>query len=530
MDKNRKRKRAFIVIGGLLLLVAVGAFFAWRAATAQSEAAAAQSQETVTAFIGDLAASATASGNVRPARETTLSVSVPARVQQVNVRVGDAVQAGDVLMQLDPTDMALNVAVAEQNVRLRQASLDDLLAEPTAAEIVAAETAVLSAQTQLDDLLDGPSAAQIAAQEASLRAAEANVSSSASQLDQTQNAIKPADIAAAEASVAAAEANLRSVEIQYTRNPDPDNIQANTALAQAREQLAAAQSQLAALLAGPDDSRVGSAQAGLSATVAQRDATAANLQQLTAPPTAAQVAAAEAQVAQAQASLDSLLRGATAEQLAIAEAELAQAEINLADAQAMLDEMTVTAPFDGVVTAVNFSEGELATGGVMELIDRSSLEVVLEVDEVDVGSLQVGQRATLTLETWPDEEIESEIFTIAPGAQTSPGSSLVVYEVHLRLGDTALPVLVGMTANANLITAEKSDVLLVPNRAINVDRSSGRFSVNLLVNGEVQETPITIGMRDGQNTEILEGLNAGDELVVGNAAPRVDIFSGPPQN
>ncbi len=530
MENKKNRKRLYWIIGGVVVLVVVGAFLALRSQANQAEAET-TTTETVTAFMGDLSASATASGSVTPGREAVLSVSVPGRVQQVNVRVGDVVQAGDVLVQLDATDLALNVAVAEQNLKLKQASLADLLAEPTSSELAAVETAVLSAQAQLDDLLSGPTAEAIAAQEASLAAANANVWSSSAQLSQAQTAISAADIAAAEASLAAAEANLRNVEIQYTRNPDPDNTQANTALAQARQQVAAAQATLDSLRAGPDANQLGSAQAGLSAVVAQRDASAANLDKLTAAPSAAQVAAAEAQVAQAQASLDSLLSGATEEQLTAAEAEVAQAEISLADAQDALDGMTMTAPFAGVVTAVHFNEGEFASGPVVEMVDNASLEVILEVDEIDVGKLAVGQTATITLETWPNQEISGEIVSIAPGATVSPGSSLVIYEVHVQLGETDLPVLVDMTANANLVTEEKAGVLLVPNQAINVDRTSGKYSVNvLLADGQTQATPITIGLRDGRNTEVTSGLNAGDELVVGNAAPRFDFTAGPPQD
>ncbi|MBP6472959.1 MAG: efflux RND transporter periplasmic adaptor subunit [Chloroflexi bacterium] len=530
MDNKKKRRRQIGIIGAVVVVMIVGGFLFFRSRANQT-AVDTSAPEIVTAVIGDLSATATASGNVITSREAALSVEMPGRVQQVNVRIGDVVQAGDVLMQLDATDLALNVAVAEQNLKLKQASLADLTADPTSAEVAAAETAVLSAQAQLDDILSGPSAEEIAAQQANLTAAEANVWSSSAQLAQAQNAIKPADIAAAEASLAAAEANLRSVEMQYTRNPDPDNTAANTALAQAREQVAAAQAALDTLKAGPDANQLGSAQAGLSAVVAQRDASAANLDKLTADPTNSALAGAQAQVAQAQASLDALLRGATEEQIAAAEAEVAQAEINLADAQASLAGMSVTAPFDGVVTAVNYNEGEFASGPVIELVDIASLEVVLEVDEIDVGRLQVGQPTRITLETWPQQAIDGEVASIAPGATIDPGSSLVLYEVHVKLGATDLPVLVGMTANANLITDEKSGILLVPNQAINVDRTSGKYSVNLLLaDGTTQEVPITIGLRDGRNTEVTSGLNAGDQLVVGNAAPRLDLLSGPPQN
>ena len=280
------------------------------------------------------------------------------------------------------------------------------------------------------------------------------------------------------------------------------------------------------MLAGPDQNQLGSAQAGLSASSAQRDATEAQLNKLTADPSASQLAAGEAQLAQAKAALDNLLSGATDEQIAAAEAEVAQARINLNDAQESLEGVTLTSPFDGIVTAVNFNVGEFASGPTITMIDDDLLEVVLEVDEIDIGSMSVGQQAILTLETWPDTELESEIIAIAPRAKTSPGSSLVVYEVHLGLGETDLPVRVGMTADADLTTSEIAGVLLVPNRAIDVDRTNGTYSVMLVVGESVEEVPVTIGLRDSQYTQITSGLNEGDELMVGNASPVQDFGPG----
>ncbi|MGD2048826.1 MAG: biotin/lipoyl-binding protein, partial [Chloroflexota bacterium] len=292
-DRNRK-KRVYLIFGGVIAAIIIVAAVLL-IANPRRESQAAGEVETVEAFIGDLSSSVTASGQVRPRREATLSVEIPGRVVAVNVRVGDEVQAGDRLMELDNRDLALNVAAAEQTLRLNEANLADLLEEPTEAELVAVEAAVVSAQTQLDQLRAGAEAEEIAATEAELRAAEANVWSSSAQLEQTTNSIKEADIAAAEAAVAAAEANLKSVEIQYTRNPDPDDITANTALAEAREKLASAQAQLDLLLEGPDENQVGNAQAGLSASAAQRDASQAQLNKLLSGPTASEIAAAEAQ-------------------------------------------------------------------------------------------------------------------------------------------------------------------------------------------------------------------------------------------
>jgi multidrug efflux pump subunit AcrA (membrane-fusion protein) len=115
------------------------------------------------------------------------------------------------------------------------------------------------------------------------------------------------------------------------------------------------------------------------------------------------------------------------------------------------------------------------------------------------------------------------VAAIAPEAN-SDSSAVVNFTVYLSIGETDLPVLTGMTANANLITQDLSDVLLVPNAAIQVDREQGRFTVNrvLLDENDVEtfeEVEVTIGLRDGRYTQILSGINEGDELLIGNAVP-----------
>jgi multidrug efflux pump subunit AcrA (membrane-fusion protein) len=76
-----------------------------------------------------------------------------------------------------------------------------------------------------------------------------------------------------------------------------------------------------------------------------------------------------------------------------------------------------------------------------------------------------------------------------------------------------------MTANADLTTAEKKEVLLVPNEAINVDRQAGTYSVNLVLGETVQQVEVMVGMHDDRHSQIISGLNPGDELLVDNAIP-----------
>ena len=205
------------------------------------------------------------------------------------------------------------------------------------------------------------------------------------------------------------------------------------------------------------------------------------------------------------------------------------AEINLARAERLLAEATLVAPFDGVITAVNARPGEPASGILVEMADLSSLQVALEVDEVDIAQIRVGQTAELTPATFPDETVPATVAAIAPEA--SAGSDLVTYRVTLDVGETALPLRVGMTADARLLAEQLTGVLLLPNRAIQADRAAGTYSVNLVTTAAdgaetIESVPVTIGLRDNRYTQITGGLAEGDVVQIGNDLPVASF--GPP--
>lgn len=497
---NKKRWLAigtvFTILAALMLV----------SCTANNNSANEQGAETAVAFVGDLSASASASGQLLPRREAVLTADTMARVINVPVRLGDSVQAGDLLVQLDDTDLQFSVANAQQNVALAQARLDDLLAPASDAEIASAEAALASAQAQLDDLLAGPSDTEIALSEAAIASAQAQLNSSVADLNSSQSSTNQSQITAAEANLLAAQQQLdRAVEINE-ENPNEANHQARL---QAEQAVANAQAQLNTLLAGPD---VNAAQNSVAAASARVEGSQIDLNSTLSGASAADIANAEAAVAQQQANLANLLAGPTAEEIRAAEAEVTQAELSLADAEDTLTDASIVAPFAGVVTAVYVSEGEIASGPVVELVDSSSLEVVLSVDEVDIGSFAAGQPANITLEAWPDREIESEIVAIAPSSNSN-STALTAYDVHLAYQAADLPTLIGLTANANLITAQREDVLLVPNAAIIPDRAAGKYFVDVQqTDGSFRQVEVSIGLRDDENTQITAGLTEGDIL------------------
>jgi HlyD family secretion protein len=456
-------------------------------------------------------------------------MAIPGEVAEIFVESGDTVRAGDPLLRLDVEAAGRSLATAELTLAIQEANLATLQAPAGESDLLAAEAAVAGAQAQLDDLLAGPGEAEIVASEAGQRASEANLRAAEGQLDLALNGASEADIAAAQANLTAALGEQQSLQDLYDRlvecyefsTPDGEIVefcpglgvpeeQTRNNLEVARANAAVAQARLDALLAGPEASSIAIAQAGLDSAAAKLEAAQANHELLLKGATESQVAAARANLAQAQMNLDSLKKGPSETRLTMAQIAVEQARINLARAQGSLDEATLKAPFDGLVTAINATVGQTAGGVLVEMV-TGSLEIVIDVDEVDIGSLEVGQPAAISLEAWPEAEIQGQVVSISPQAKSN-SSGLVVYEVHLSLSETELLLLVGMTANANLLTAEHQDVLLVPNAAVHVDREAGTFSVNRLVG-------VTVGLRDNRYTQITGGLNEGDRLFLGDALP-----------
>ena len=526
-----KRYRWILIAVVVVVVLGLGAYLVLGRG---DEAASAHAEtDTAVAFIGDLAESATASGQVSAAREASLSLALSGKAESVPVTVGDMVATGDVLVQLDTAALERDVSSAEYDLVIAEAQFAELMADPSEADLASAEAAVRSAQAKLDDLQAGPTAEEIAASEASVKAAQANVWSASGSVAAAED-VSEADIAAAQKALDDALDDQRAAhdawvdlaicevnaEGTYSCTPKLENDRmdaATEAVQRANAQVAIKQAQLDELL-NPDANQVVSTQAGLSSASAQYDAAAARYEALMAGASAADIASAKADLASAQAALEKLISGPEETDITIYEMRVAQAQTALQEAQNALQDASVTAPFDGIITAVHVAPGEQASGLVVEMFAADSLEVVLSVDEIDVGQLAVGKPATITLESWPDTELQGIVTAIAPQANT--GSGVVSYDVHVALPDTDLPVLIGMTADADLLVNNRQNVLLVPNAAIHADRANGTYWVNVLRAGdqgdeETAKVDVVIGAKDSRYTQIVDGLVEGDEVLLG---------------
>jgi len=457
------RRTVLYVFLAVVVVAAVAGVLFLRAQQTRSPE---QEARSATVERGTLLVAVLASGSVEPQTRVNLAFEVPGEVLEVQVKVGDKVEGGDVLARLDASQLALQVQQAE--------------------------AALAVAEAQLVQLRDGPRPEEVAAAEANVRGVEAQVNAAAANRDQLAVGASDAQIAAAEAQIAAAELQHRVTLIAHDRTfketKDGDRReQARYDLYAANEALAAAQAQLDELLGGADADAVRAADANVAAAVAQRDA--------------------------AQAQLDLLLAGSTEEQLADVEAQAAQARAALELAELALEKTTLHAPFDGVVAAVNVTAGEMASAGLpaITLLDTSNFHMTVGVDEIDVGKLAVGQSAQVTLDALPDLESTGLVERIAPAATLEGG--VVTYDVVIALDPTDAPIRADMTANATIIVEELDDVLKIPTWVVRVDQDTGQTYVHQRVGGEVVRTDVTLGVRHEGVAQVLGGLSEGDEAI-----------------
>ena len=265
----------------------------------------------------------------------------------------------------------------------------------------------------------------------------------------------------------------------------------------------AAYESVAATAKSDADSKVASALSSLqSARV--------NYTKVKASVTQAELAAAQSSLTQAKNNLDELLAGPTAAELGSAQNSVESAQIALSQVKLKLQQAQVIAPFDGVITTISAKIGQTASGTAMEIADLDRLIISVNMSEVDINKVKVGQPAQVTLDAVMDASFSGLVSLIAPAGVQSSG--VVNYPVTVVVDKPTEAVKTGMTANVNITVQKSENVLLVPNRAVKtVNRQK---VVTVLLEGRQVVVPVQTGLSGDSMTEISNGLKEGDLVVV----------------
>jgi len=195
------------------------------------------------------------------------------------------------------------------------------------------------------------------------------------------------------------------------------------------------------------------------------------------------------------------------------EVESARAALKIAEVE--LSYATLRAPISGIIASVSTQEGETVAVGLsaptfVTIIDLDRLQVETYVDEVDIGKIEVGQKASFSVEAFPSVDIEGEVVGIYPKALLR--ENVVFYNVVIESAEpSSVALRPEMTANVSIFLESREDVLLVP--AKSVKKSGGVSFVYVIENGKPVRREVRVGWKQGLFIEIIEGLKEGDEVL-----------------
>jgi len=248
-----------------------------------------------------------------------------------------------------------------------------------------------------------------------------------------------------------------------------------------------------------------------------------------------------------------------AHQRALAALESAKADVAAATADLALNETNLSkarilSPITGVVLSRNVEPGQTVASSLQAPIlftiaeDLSKMEVQVDVDEADVGHVREGQKATFTVDAYPDRTFTAEIRELRFGSEVVQG--VVTYKAVLTTDNSELLLRPGMTATAEIVVAHVADAVTVPNAALRFSPPSGSEAVDQrnflqkimpgpprlrkpsttetssgaerkiwrLEDGTPEEVSVTVGATDGKRTEIVKGELAPGQAVIVDTA------------
>ncbi|MBK7453518.1 MAG: efflux RND transporter periplasmic adaptor subunit [Anaerolineales bacterium] len=237
------------------------------------------------------------------------------------------------------------------------------------------------------------------------------------------------------------------------------------------------------------------------------------------------IAKADEDLALAEAKLNDARRNYERLNSGTDPAEVAAAEARIAAAQSTLNMAYLITPFDGTVTQAEPAVGDQVTTGAVafRVDDLSHLLVDVQVSEVDINTLSIGQAATLTFDAILGKEYKGEIVEVGQAGDNIQG--VVNFTVTIELTDTDELVKPGMTAAVNIVVQEVKDVILVPNRSVRlVDAERVVF---VLVNGVPTQVKVQLGASSDTMSVLVGGdLKEGDEIILNPPSISGSPFGG----
>jgi len=464
-------KRILWIIPAVVILVSAGGFAYYRMVYTPTQQTDEPGLQTATVRRGELVIYASGSGTLTAASEASFGFGTSGQVKDLYVKVGDVVEAGQLLAELDNTTQELQYTQAKRDL----AELTSPYAIATAEQAIAeAMLAVDSAYSHLAYIIS-PTVLyweeEIAKVEAELADAkqEAEISPSAEADQKVKDFESKLDLF---------QDKLQGSKTYYEEQYVPDNFTIKDRATGTK------------YVSEPSEASIAQARAEYDL---------------------AKATVVEAQYYLAALKGEEIPEDATGSNLT----ELENAQLNLQSAEDSLNGTRLLAPISGTIMALDFVVGDtVGTSAVVTIADLSQPYLEVFLDETDWGNITVGYDAEVTFDALPDQVFTGKVTQVDPGLYTSNNTSVVRGLVLLDDTQTGLNLPIGSAAAADIIGGRAENAVLVPVDALR-ETSPGSYAVFVVENGKPRLRVVEVGIQDLLYAEIKSGLEEGEVVSTG---------------
>jgi HlyD family secretion protein len=478
-----------------------------------------------------------ANGTVKPEKSINVSPKQSGILKKLLVKEGDTVKQGQVLANMDDSNLQGQLTQARAQIAQQEANLQKAQAGNRPQDIASAQASLDEAQATLQKAQAGNRSQDIASAQASLDEAQAN-------LQKAQTGNRSQDIGQAQARLQSAQASLSKAEDNLRRN---QQLYTSGAISlqtvnQSRADRDSAQGQVNEAIQALGLQKAGSRPEDIQqaqAVVRQKQQALALLKAGSRPEDIQQ---AQAVVRQRQQALALLKAGTRSEDIDQARAQVASARGSLQTIQTQINDTVLRAPFDGVITQKYADPGAFVTpttsGSAVSSATSSSIvslastnQVVANIAEVNIAKIRLGQKVTITADAYPGKTFEGKVSQIA--AQAIVEQNVTSFQVKVGIVSDAEKLLrSGMNVTTDFQVGQLENVLVVPTAAV-VRRQK---STGVFVAGEDNQpvfTRIQTGVTVDKYTEVKSGLKGNERVLLSfppgsrpQSTPRGGVFPG----
>lgn len=462
---------------------------------------------------GDVSEIVSETGLIQAARSVNLAFERSGRVANILVKEGDTVAAGDIIMVLESDSAELDLSAAEAGLQAEYIKLQELRngADPLSRSV--AEAAVSTAEQNL---------ARVTAQQNQL----------VESARQALRAIAP-QAYLVKGQQEESESNYNAPQITGTYTGEVEGVYTIT-LYRSRSESNYAYRVSGLESASHAVSTVRPTPLGTHGLYIQfppnfagntvweipipNDRSPSHINNLNAYQNAIEgrelaISSAEGALTQARLQLELSSSGARSERIALQEAQIRQMEARRSSSELGMASTHIIAPFPGTINSINTEVGQFISPGtpMATMISESFFEVKVDVPEVDIIEVTVGDEAVVTPEAFRDTTLSARVTAVSPSSNLVNG--VRVFSVTLNFLQNDPRFRDGLSADVDIMSLTKSQVIQIPNRAI-FENQNGRFVRVITSKNTTEIRPVTTGLRGSNGyTEILSGLAEGEQIV-----------------